>query len=69
MDSRLFMYLKNKTKNQKSIGNDLSAQGWCTGKPQWTGLERAGGGGIRMGNTCKPMADSCQCMAKTTTIL
>jgi len=22
-----------------------------------------------MGNTCKPMADSCQCMAKTTTIL
>ena len=27
------------------------------------------GGGFRMGNTCKPMADSCQCMAKTTTIL
>ena len=27
------------------------------------------GGGIGMGNTCKPMADSCQCMAKTTTIL
>ena len=27
------------------------------------------GGGIRMGNTCKSMADSCQCMAKTTTIL
>ena len=24
------------------------------------------GGGIRMGNTCKSMADSCQCMAKTT---
>ena len=23
----------------------------------------------RMGNTCKSMADSCQCMAKTTTIL
>ena len=22
------------------------------------------GGGFRMGNTCKPMADSCQCMAK-----
>ena len=22
-----------------------------------------------MGNTCKSMADSCQCMAKTTTIL
>ncbi|KAF4018269.1 hypothetical protein G4228_010024 [Cervus hanglu yarkandensis] len=25
-------------------------------------------GGFRMGNTCKSMADSCQCMAKTTTI-
>ena len=24
---------------------------------------------IGMGNTCKFMADSCQCMAKTTTIL
>ena len=23
----------------------------------------------RMGNTCKSMADSCQCMTKTTTIL
>ena len=27
-----------------------------------------GGRGFRMGGTC-PMADSCQCMAKTTTIL
>ena len=27
------------------------------------------GEGNRMGNTCKSMADSCQCMAKTTTIL
>jgi len=26
-------------------------------------------GGFRMGNTCKPMADSYPCMAKTTTIL
>ena len=25
-------------------------------------------GGIRMGNTCKSMADSCQCMTKPTTI-
>ena len=28
-----------------------------------------GGGAIGMGNTCKSMADSCQCMAKTTTKL
>ena len=27
------------------------------------------GGGIGMGNTCPSMADSCQCMTKTTTIL
>ena len=27
------------------------------------------GGGIGMGNTCKSMADSCQCMTKPTTIL
>ena len=26
------------------------------------------GGGIGMGNTCKPMADSFQCMTKSTTI-
>ena len=25
--------------------------------------------GFRMGNTCTPMAGSCECMAKTTTIL
>ena len=33
------------------------------------GMGREVGGGFRMGNTCTPMADSCQCMAKTTTIL
>ena len=33
----------------------------------WDGDEVGGGFGI--GNTCTPMADSCQCMAKTTTIL
>ena len=25
--------------------------------------------GFRMGDTCTPIADSCECMAKTTTIL
>ena len=28
-----------------------------------------GGRGFRNGDTCTPMAESCQCMAKTTTIL
>ena len=49
--------------------HETSAQGWCTGKTQRDGTEMKAGGGIRMGNTCKSMADSCQCMAKTTTIL
>ena len=49
--------------------HERSAQGWCNGKTQRDGMEREVGGGIRMGNTCKSMADSCQCMAKTTTIL
>ena len=42
----------------------LGAQGWCTGMTLRDGVEREVGGGFRMGNTCTPMADSCQCMAK-----
>ena len=42
---------------------------WCTGKTQRDRVERGVGGGIGMGNTCKSMADSCQCMTKITTIL
>ena len=49
--------------------HETSAQGWCTGKTQRDRVEREVGVGIGMGNTCKSMADSCQCMAKTTTIL
>ena len=45
------------------------SQGWCTGMTQRDGMGREVGGGFRMGNTCKPMTDSCQCMAKTTAIL
>ena len=49
--------------------HETSAQGWCTGMTQREGMGREVGGGFRMGNTCKSMADSCQYMAKTTTIL
>ena len=51
--------------------HETGAQGWYTGKTQRErdGMEREAGGRIRMGNTGKSMADSCQCMAKTTTIL
>ena len=44
--------------------HEMDAQGWCTGKTQRDEMEREVGEGIRMGNTCKSMADSCQCMAK-----
>ena len=49
--------------------HEMGGQGWCTGKTQREQVEREAGGGIGMGNACKSMADSCQCMAKTTTIL
>ena len=48
---------------------ETSARAWCTGKTQRDRVERELGGGIGMGNTCKSMADSCQCMIKTTAIL
>ena len=49
--------------------HETSARAWCTGKTQSDWVEREVGGGIGMGNTCKSMADSCQCMTKATTIL
>ena len=49
--------------------HETSARTSCTGKAQRDRMEREVGGGIGMGNTCISMADSCQCMTKTTTIL
>ena len=48
--------------------HETSAQAWCTGKTQRDRVERKVGGGIGMGDTCKSMADSCQCMTKPTTV-
>ena len=57
----------------RAQGKDMQVrqgvQGWCTGMILRDGMGREVGGGFRMGNACTPMADSCQCMAKTTTIL
>ena len=64
------MYIiKGETDHQPRLMHEISAQGWCTGKTQRDGMEREVEGGIGMGNTCKSMADSCQYVAKTTTIL
>ena len=53
----------------KSRMHETSTQGWYTGMTQRDGMGREVGTGFRMRNTCKSMADSCQYMAKTTTIL
>ena len=44
-------------------------QSWCTGTTQREGMGRNVGGGFEIGDTYTPVADSCQYMAKTTTIL
>ena len=44
--------------------HETSAWAWYTGKTQRDRVEREVGGEIGMGNTCKSMADSCQCVAK-----
>ena len=44
--------------------HETSARAWCTGKTQRDRVEREVGGAIGMGNSCKSMADSCQCMTK-----
>ena len=46
--------------------HETSAWTGFTGKTQRDWVEREVGGGIGMGNTCKSMADSCQCMTKPT---
>ena len=61
-----------------SIVKQITSPGWmhepsapacCAGKTQRDWVEREVGGGIGMGNTCKSMGDSFQCMTKPTTIL
>ena len=64
------MYVSLSVKQIASPGwmQEKIAWGWCTGNTQRPGVEREVGGVFRMGNTFKYVSDSCQCMAKTTTI-
>ena len=64
-------YILSMVKQITSPGwmHETRSQAWCTGKSQRDPVEREVGGGIGMGNTCNSMADSCQCMTKTITIL
>ena len=65
------MQLASRVKQITSPGwmHETSARAWCPGKTQRVRVEREVGVGIGMGNTCKSMADSCQCITKPTTIL
>ena len=45
------------------------AKGWCTGITLRDGTGREVEGRVSLGNKCTFMADSCECMAKTTTLL
>ena len=51
----------------------LKLETGCSGLVFWDDPEGWDGEGgereFRMGNTSTPMADSCQCLAKTTTVL
>ena len=75
--SKLLLTLKTDSKPQiwmyenhfKFVKTTDDDRAWCTGKTQRNQVEREVGGGIGMGNTCKSMADSCQCITKTTRIL
>ena len=61
----------SRVKQITSLGwmHETNAQAWCTGKTQRNQVGREVAEGIGMGNTCKSMADSCQYMTKTATIL
>ena len=47
------------------VGDGQGGLGCCTGTTLTEGME----GEFSTGNTCTPMADSCQCMSKNTTKL
>ena len=61
----LYMESKKESIQTKQNENGLTENNWV----QRDQVEREVGGGIGMGNTCKAMADSCQCMTKPTTVL
>ena len=53
-------YILSRVKQITSPGwmHETSAWNWCTGKTWWDRVKWVVGGGIGMGNTCKPMAVS-----------
>ena len=71
IENSIETYILSRVKQITSPGwmHETSALAWYTGKTQRDQVEREVGGGIGMGNICKSMANSCQCMTKPTIIL
>ena len=67
IETCIISYVKQIT--SPGLMHETGSQGWCPGMTLRDGMGKEVGGGFRLGNTCTPMAESCQCMAKTTTIL
>ena len=47
-----------------SLGSIQDAWGWCTGMTQRDDMVMVVGEGFRVGNSCAPVVDLCQCMTK-----
>ena len=62
IETRILSYMKQIA--SPGLMHDIG----CSGLEHWDDPEgedgEGAGRGFRMGNTCIPMADSCQCMAK-----
>ena len=47
-----------------SLGSIQDAWDWCTGMTQRDDMGKVVEEGFRVGNSCTPVVESCQCMAK-----
>ena len=65
LDATIWLQIPEFGKNQQKHSVKVNWLDETYNKEYWWEV----GEGIRMGNTYKSMADSCQCMAKTTTVL
>ena len=65
---QVYYQVWNRSPDQAGCRRQVLRAG-ALGRPRGMGWRGRKERGIGMGNTCKSMADSCQCMAKTTTIL
>ena len=59
----VYYHIRNKSPVQVQCMKQ-DAWGWCTEMTQRDGMRREVRGGFSMGNTCTPVVDSCQGMAK-----